>query len=272
MSNSLTRARAKAIIDWQREIGVTETIADKPVSRYEVGARKRPPPAASAAHPATSKPEEEFRPGAALLAAKCEDLQSLYHAIRDFDGCALRKSSCNTVVADGNPSAQIMIVGEAPGAEEDEVGRPFVGRSGRLMDEALAYVNLSRSASRPEGAVYISNVVFWRPPGNRNPTPEEVQLLLPFTLRHIALAKPKALLLLGNVACQSLLRASDGITNLRGQWREVRTGRQDVPVPAMPSFHPSFLLRNPRMKRFFWRDLLTLRERLDSEETGKETP
>ncbi len=260
MPQTLTRAQAKTIIEWQIDFGVSETIAERPVSCFDNGARR---PRPSPAKPESRKAPESRQPTTAQLAAACGDLDSLYRAIQDYEGCALRKTARNTVIADGDPAARVMVVGEAPGAEEDEIGRPFVGRSGQLMDEALALVALVRGAARPADAVYISNIVFWRPPGNRNPTPEEVDLLLPFTLRHIALAKPEILLLLGNVACQSLLRATEGITRLRGQWRELQPDKQEPPVPVMPSFHPSFLLRTPRMKKFFWKDLLTLRERLD---------
>lgn len=264
MSQTLTRAQAKTIIEWQMDVGVSETVAERPVSRFDIVSRKPRP-----AKPERRKATEGQRPAPQQLAAECGDLEALHRAIQDYHGCALRRTARNTVIADGNPAARVMVVGEAPGAEEDETGRPFVGRSGRLMDEALALVGLARDAALPEDSVYISNIVFWRPPGNRNPTPEEVDLLLPFTLRHIALARPEVLLALGNVACQSLLKASNGITKLRGEWREVQPGRQDPPVPTMPSFHPSFLLRTPRMKKFFWKDLLTLRQRLDGG-AGKE--
>ena len=158
---------------------------------------------------------------------------------------------------DGNPAARIVIVGEAPGAEEDRTGRPFVGRAGQLLDRMLAAIDLDRSG------VQITNVIYWRPPGNRKPTAAETAACLPFVLRHIALARPRVLVLAGGTAASTLLPVTDGITRLRGRWFELAVPGLDAPVPTLPIFHPAFLLRTPERKREAWRDLLALKARLD---------
>ena len=158
---------------------------------------------------------------------------------------------------DGNPEARIMIVGEAPGAEEDRTGRPFVGRAGQLLDRMLAAIDLDRTQ------VQITNVIYWRPPGNRKPTAAETAACLPFVLRHIALARPLVLVLAGGTAASTLLPVTDGITRLRGRWFELAVPGLDEPVPTLPIFHPAFLLRSPARKREAWRDLLALKARLN---------
>ncbi len=175
-----------------------------------------------------------------------------------FDGCALKRTATNTVFADGNPAAPVMIVGEAPGAEEDRTGRPFVGRAGQLLDRMLAAIGLDRQS------VLITNVVYWRPPGNRTPTSAEIAACLPFVLRHIALTRPQILVLAGATAAGALLPPGQGITRLRGRWFDLAVPGLDRPVPTLPMFHPSFLLRAPERKREAWRDLLALRARLDA--------
>ncbi len=150
-----------------------------------------------------------------------------------------------------------MIVGEAPGAEEDRTGRPFVGRAGQLLDRMLAAIDLDRTQ------VQITNVIYWRPPGNRKPTAAETAACLPFVLRHIALARPRVLVLAGGTAATTLLPVTDGITRLRGRWFELAVPGLDAPVATLPMFHPAFLLRTPERKREAWRDLLALKARLD---------
>jgi DNA polymerase len=167
------------------------------------------------------------------------------------------------VFADGMAGAPVMIIGEAPGADEDRQGKPFVGVSGQLLDRMLASIGLDRKAEAPEAAFYITNILPWRPPGNRNPTDAEVALFLPFVLRHIALARPRQVLLLGGVSAKALLRAKDGITRLRGRWHSLES--ESGPLPALPSWHPAYLLRNPAAKRDSWADLLLLRRRLNDE-------
>jgi uracil-DNA glycosylase family 4 len=197
-------------------------------------------------------------PSAREAAAKADDIEALRKIIEDFEGCTLKRTARNTVFSRGNPAAKIMIVGEAPGRDEDERGIPFVGRSGQLLDKMFASIGLG------EDDLYISNIVNWRPPGNRNPTQEEVAVCLPLIERHIALAKPDVLILTGGVAAQSLLRAEAGITKLRGKWTEYAVKdaggeASDNNISCLPIFHPSYLLRQPAHKRLAWADLLALK-------------
>jgi DNA polymerase len=186
------------------------------------------------------------------------DLAGLRDAMAGFEHCALRQGARSLVFADGNPAARVMIVGEAPGRDEDMQGLPFVGRAGRLLDRMLAEIGLARDAQAAERAVYITNVLPWRPPQNRDPKPEEIGMLLPFVERHVALADPEIVVLMGNTSCQAAL-GRRGITRLRGTWTQAY-GR-----PALPMFHPAALLRNPHNKRLAWADLLELRARLEGE-------
>ena len=183
-------------------------------------------------------------------------LEALAETMQDFEGLELKKGARNFVFADGHPAARVMIVGEAPGRDEDRLGLPFVGRSGQLLDRMLAAIGLSRQAEEPERAAYITNVLPWRPPQNRDPSGDEIAMLLPFLHRHIALVKPQVLILMGNAAAKTLLETTTGITRLRGTWTECRG------IPAMPMFHPAALLRDPEKKRAAWADLLHVQERL----------
>ncbi|MEM6682144.1 MAG: uracil-DNA glycosylase [Pseudomonadota bacterium] len=189
------------------------------------------------------------------LAADCTDLPSLRQALEAFDGCALKQTATQLVFADGSGDAKLMIIGEAPGRDEDEKGVPFVGAAGQLLDKILAATGLKRSE------VYITNVVPWRPPGNRKPTPLETQICMPFMLRHIALAAPQVLLLLGGTPTTALTGLSQGITRLRGRWHDV-TLAPDAKIQALPTFHPAYLLRQPSHKALVWQDMLLLQERL----------
>jgi len=264
---------ALALLRWYVEMGVDETIGDEPVNRLA----PRAPPRASAIRPTEPEaaPPQSVRavaasppaafadsPGEAaqsarLLAARADTLAALEAAIVGFDGCALKRTATNTVIADGNPAAPVMIIGEAPGADEDRIGRPFVGRAGQLLDRMLAAIGLDREA------VLITNVIYWRPPGNRTPTTDEIAACVPFVLRHVALVRPKVLVLAGGAAARALLPPGPGITRLRGRWFDLAVPGLDQPVPTLPMFHPSFLLRAPERKREAWRDLLALRARLD---------
>jgi DNA polymerase len=188
-----------------------------------------------------------------------------------FDGCDLKKGARSTVFADGNPAARVMIVGEAPGQEEDRAGKPFVGRSGQLLDRMLACIGLDRHAAERERAVYITNVLPWRPLGNRTPAADEVAMLKPFLHRHIRLADPDILVPMGASAVSALLGGEGGITKRRGQWAAV-SGVADRPIPALPMLHPAYLLRNPSAKRQAWRDLLALRAVLDGEDPAGGVP
>lgn len=244
---------ALAALAWQLELGADEAIGEAPVSRFEVPVRVAPPPAPPA--PAGSSGEA---PGTAALAAACGDLAALRAAMAAFEGCALKRGARNLVFADGNPRARVMVVGEAPGRDEDLAGLPFVGRSGQLLDRMFAAIGLSRRAAEPRAALYITNVLTWRPPQNRDPSSDEVAMLLPFLHRHIELVGPEVLVVMGKAATQAVLATETGIKALRGRWAAWRG------VPVLPMLHPAYLLRDPEAKRLAWADLLTLRERLDA--------
>ncbi len=243
---------ALAALDWQIELGADECIANAPVDRYDV-----PPPApkpaapvvANAPSPAPVMAEDPVAIARAAAEA-APDLDGLRAALEAYEHCELKRGARNLVFSDGVRGARVMIVGEAPGRDEDRVGKPFVGAAGQLLDKMLAAIDLSREAS-----VYITNVLPWRPPQNRDPKPEEVAMMQPFLQRHIALAAPEVVVIMGNHACQTLL-GKRGITRLRGDWTEAE-GK-----PALPMFHPAYLLRNPAAKREAWADLLSLKARL----------
>ncbi len=199
-------------------------------------------------------PTDEVARSAAELAAACSTLEELRDAIAGFDGCNLKATARSTVFADGNPQARLMIVGEAPGRDEDEQGLPFVGKSGQLLDRMLAAIGLDRTG------VYIANVIPWRPPGNRTPTPAEVSICKPFIDRQIELAAPDLLMLVGGSAAKAMLNTSKGIMSLRGGWTACAIGNRSIPV--MPTLHPAYLLRQPAHKRLAWSDLLAIKARL----------
>jgi DNA polymerase len=175
-----------------------------------------------------------------------------------YDGCALKRTCQRMVFADGNPEARVMLIGEAPGADEDRLGLPFVGASGKLLDRMLASIGLDRNGA------YITNVVPWRPPGNRKPEPTEVELCLPFITRHIELVDPDILVFLGGAPATALLAKHDAISRLRGRWNNYSSSGLARPIPAMPTYHPAYLLRTPHHKREAWNDFLSIRKKLDS--------
>ena len=219
----------------------------------------RPSPLPTATRSAAMPPIAPTSPDAAVMAARdmarnAASLDELRAVLGRFEGCALRATATQLVFADGNPQAKVMLVGEAPGRDEDIEGLPFVGRSGKLLDRMLAAIGLDRSS------VYIANIVPWRPPGNRTPTPQEVQICLPFILRQIELVDPDILVCLGGPSAQALLGIKEGITKTRGRWFTFHTGRRYI--RAMPTFHPAFLLRSPLQKRFAWRDFLAIKKAL----------
>ncbi len=195
--------------------------------------------------------------GSALeIAAKCQTLAELKSALESFEGSQLKKLATNTVFADGNPASRIMFIGEAPGHDEDKAGLPFVGRAGKLLDKMMAAIGLDRTSA------YIINVMPWRPPDNRNPDPGEVAMCIPFLRRHIELAQPRIMIMLGAVATRHVLGLNDGIMKLRGRWLEYRIGTEMTPV--LPTLHPAYLLRQPAHKKLAWRDLQALADRLDT--------
>jgi uracil-DNA glycosylase family 4 len=259
-----------ALLRWYNDIGVDLALDDHPHDRF--GELEVKP--AAVARPAAEQPPRDLRtfgaarapaiPPAAIstlsseavvlsareAAQRAETLEELRQALDSFDGCALRKTATQLVFADGNPQARLMLVGEAPGAEEDRAGKPFVGRSGQLLDRMLAAIGLDRTSA------YITNVVPWRPPGNRTPTPLETAACLPFTRRHVELSGCEILVCLGKPSTQILLGLDDGIMRTRGRWLEYTAGSRML--RAMPMLHPAFLLRQPGHKRLAWRDMREL--------------
>lgn len=262
MESSSSWHAAKAALDWQIELGATEAIGEEPVNRFESedakpkklvdpeGKRRGMNPAPA---PKSVDPVAEAR----VAAQAAGDLDALAAAIAGFPYCDLKKGARHTVFADGNPDARVMILGEAPGRDEDIQGKPFVGRAGHLLDRMFAAIGLSRSAEDPAHALYISNILPWRPPQNREPTQEEMAMLMPFVARHVELAGPDMLVLMGNTPCQAVL-GRRGITRMRGHWA------QALGLPVLPMFHPAYLLRTPSAKREAWADLLDLKSRLES--------
>lgn len=190
-----------------------------------------------------------------------QDLAALKAYISAYEGCPLKKTATSTVIADGLAGATLMVIGEAPGAEEDRQGLPFVGPAGQLLDQMLAAVGYSRTHTAPEKAAYITNIVFWRPLGNRDPNSAEIASCLPITMRHIELARPRAILALGNVAAKTLLATETGITRLRGNWGEISLN--GIATPVLPTYHPAFLLRKPASKAQAWADMLALKTFLE---------
>jgi uracil-DNA glycosylase len=249
-----TRAADIAALAWQLDLGADEAIGEEPVNRFGLDDRAAPRRAAApAAVPAAMVEEAQ---GPAERAAACGDLAALRAALEGMEGIGLREGARSTVFADGNPAARLMVIGEAPGRDEDRAGLPFVGRSGQLLDRMLAAIGLSRHAAEPERAAYITNVLPWRPPQNRDPSADEAALLLPFLFRHIALKAPEAILLLGSPAVRAVLATESGITRMRGRWHAWRG------IPVIATFHPAALLRDPTKKREAWADLLLLSQRL----------
>ena len=257
-------AAAEAFLAFWREAGVDACYLDAPLDRTRI----EPPPAVKAVAKAVASVAQPVGSADAVaearrLAAGANSLAELEEAIRAFEGCPLRAmGATQPVFGRGDPAAPVLVIGEGPGAEEDARGQPFVGKAGQLLDRMLASIGLDRKAEDPARAVYISNVLPWRPPGNRTPTDGEIAACLPFILRHIELAAPDVLVFLGGTPAKSLLGKSEGITRLRGKWFDMSLPALGKPLPALPMLHPAYLLRNPAAKREAWRDLLALKERL----------
>lgn len=285
IEQQLTKDDAIAALRWYQEIGVTDPVAEIPsdfrsadfpaVAGFLQAEREAPlplhntpdtvsientAPAAVAEPAAQPLGTAEASLDARRLAGEAGSLTELEKALNHFEGCALKRTATNTVFADGNPQAKIMLVGEAPGADEDRMGKPFVGVSGQLLDKMLAAIGLDRET------VYITNIVNWRPPGNRSPSASEIAVCLPFTRRHIELVKPDVLLFVGGVAAKALLETSQGITRLRGRWTDYKSEGLEKAVPAMAIFHPAFLLRSPAQKKLAWQDLLAVKKHLAAQQ------
>ncbi|MBB4630588.1 uracil-DNA glycosylase [Sphingosinicella soli] len=243
-----------ATLGWWVEAGV-DTLVDAAPRDW-----RAPPPRAATREIPAAAPEPELvlrKAAAGPVTVAATTLAELRHAVEVFDGCPLRTGNVSTVFADGNPEADLMLIGEAPGAQEDRMGLPFVGPAGQLLDRMLAAIGRDRTRA------YITNVTFWRPPGNRTPTPAEVETTMPFVHRHIALVRPKAIIALGACAARALTGDVTGIMRQRGQWRTISVEGTDVPI--LPTLHPAFLLRQPESKRLAWADLLAVKAKLDAD-------
>jgi uracil-DNA glycosylase len=263
---SLDAVSAAELIAWYAEMGVTEALDETPHDHFAAAPEpSRLPVARSASAPqqaaqrpvaVATAPPDEAALSARALAREATTLDELRTALASFEGCPLKATAKNLVFADGNPAGKVMVVGEAPGADEDRAGLPFVGRSGQLLDRMLAAIGLNRQEH-----VYIANLLPWRPPGNRTPTPQEVAICLPFIQRQIELADPDILVCIGGPSAQGLLGVS-GILASRGRWMEYDTGRRMI--RAIATLHPAYLLRQPLQKRLAWRDLRALKAALDA--------
>ncbi|MCE9521808.1 MAG: uracil-DNA glycosylase [Alphaproteobacteria bacterium] len=270
------------MLKWLVDAGADEALVDEPVNRFAVAAQAPAPPSGAfreapvrsfepaekpsvdraaprraelQARAPSATPPSAATTSARQLAAACQTLDELRLSLQKFDACALKATAKSTVFADGAADAPVMLIGEAPGRDEDLEGLPFVGRSGQLLDTMLRSIGLDRQTN-----AYITNVIFWRPPGNRPPTSEEAALCAPFLLRHIELKQPKVLVLLGGTPVKHILNIEEGITRTRGRW--ARYSVNGVEIPVLPTFHPAYLLRQPSAKRQAWLDLLSLKFKL----------
>jgi uracil-DNA glycosylase len=261
------------LLEWQITSGADEAIGDEPIDRYAVSAKaiapveemvvevQAPPPPPQPPIPDQSPtpklvPRNQIEETARELAQSVGTLAELRDAFEAFDGCPLKETATNFVFSDGNPESAVMLIGEAPGAEEDRRGVPFIGPAGQLLDRMLAAIGLDRSG------VYITNILPWRPPGNRNPTDAEISACMPFIERHIELVAPRILVPVGGTSAKSLLNTREGIMKLRGKWFSYESAILTTPIPARPILHPAYLLRSPAQKRETWSDLLAISDRL----------
>lgn len=268
--NDMSPFEAAQALRWLAEMGADEIIGEEPVNRLAAAARQaaepralpagRPPPPAAPAPKAQAAPAV-ILPGSSPASA-CMSLEEITAALEIFDACPLKKTATRLCYADGNPAARVMLVGEAPGRDEDIQGKPFVGKSGQLLDRMLAAIGLSRQAQDREGSVFITNTIFWRPPGNRKPSEAEIQMCLTFLLRTIELQKPDVIVCLGEMPVHPLTGRKGSILNLRGAWTAANVSGRNIPLLA--TLNPSYLLRYPAQKRLAWRDFLSLRQMLDA--------
>ena len=271
--------QAAELLRWQVEMGADEAIGEEPVDRTRRKEKaaapspaqsSAPPPAASPAPPSpaprAATPATPARParadeGQAARAARCNTLEEIFAALDAMRDFPLRRTAANTVHTAGDPEARVMLIGEAPGRDEDLQGEPFVGRSGQLLDRMLAAIGLSRKAEGGEVPVLISNTIFWRPPGNRKPSEAEAAHCLPWLIRTIEIVRPEIIVCLGATPAQRLSGRTQGILRLRGQWLECELGERRIPM--LPTLHPAYLLRQPLQKRLAWRDFISLKLRME---------
>ncbi|WP_282607609.1 uracil-DNA glycosylase family protein [Pelagibius sp. Alg239-R121] len=286
--DSSQNSEALSALQWLIDAGADETIGEEAIDRT---AAPIPPQAAAQQRTATAPPVQAveqtnakgrfqeapqpplWQPSAGNLsstedtlvnarkqAREATTVEELRTAVAAFEGCPLKQTAMNLCFADGNPQARVMLIGEAPGAQEDRQGLPFVGASGQLLDQMLSYIGLDRTS------VYITNLLFWRPPGNRTPTAGEIASCLPFVERHVELVNPSHIVMVGGISAKTLLDRREGILKLRGHWGHYQTAGLDRPIPALATLHPAYLLRQPAQKRLAWRDLLSLAHAMESGE------
>ncbi|WP_424928497.1 uracil-DNA glycosylase [Amaricoccus tamworthensis] len=252
--NGLDPAREAdiATLRWLVELGVDEAIGEEPVNRFEE------PKLQSQPLTTPPKPKEDVVIDTAPIAAACDTLDALRNAVEQFEGCDLKKGARNLVFSGGKPWSRVMVIGGSPDRDEDRAGAPFVGRAGEMLDRMFAAIGLSREAENPEQALYLTSLLPWRPPQGRQPSARDIDMMLPFLARHVELAEPKVVVLMGDLAAGSALKTQTRITRLRGTWGEFG-GR-----PAIPMFHPEALLRDGSRKRAAWSDLLEIHHRLEA--------
>ncbi len=258
-----------AALEWYVDNGVTTTLDEVANDRTQFIPEPEPMPVSA---PGLKEPQKQVplitgasdaKAASHDLAQKAQTLEELKSVIQNFDGLTIKKTATNMVFADGNPKADIMLIGEAPGADEDRLGKPFVGVSGQLLDCILECIGLSRTSEEQKNSIYISNVLNWRPPGNRTPSPAEIEISLPFIRRHIALVKPEIVILCGGVAAKALSNSTDSISKLRKSWHDLEiTGEKEtLIIPAIATYHPAYLLRTPIQKRAVWEDMLKIQHK-----------
>jgi uracil-DNA glycosylase family 4 len=249
----------RALLDWYLAMGVDEAIGEEPVDCFADVAPSKPAPRSAPVGRVTAPPRGAVRVNSTnsvrTIGAEVSNLRELQELVARFEGCSLKRTAKSLCFARGSDQASVMMIGEAPGRDEDLQGKPFVGRAGQLLDRMLAAIGLS------EEHVYITNTVYWRPPGNRTPTPEEIEACAPFLARQIELLSPSVLVLLGGAAAKTMLGVTEGIMRLRGKWLSYPSAGRDLPVLA--TLHPAYLLRNPEQKRLAWRDLMMLKTAID---------
>ncbi len=252
------------LLRWHVSIGADEAIGDAPVDRFSLTKAVSEPVLPSSVFKTqsllTPKPQasDEYVKLATDMASQASDVFALLNALENFEGCGLKKTATNLVFFEGNPLAKIMLIGEAPGAQEDRQGTPFAGLNGVLLDKMLSSIDIKQNE------ILISNTVFWRPPGNRSPTAQEIAICLPFIKRLIELVHPKILILLGGSAAKSLLEESQGVGRLRGRWFSYKTAALKGPIDTTVMFNPDSLLKTPNQKRLAWYDLLTIKKKLNA--------
>jgi len=272
--NDMTPQQAAEALRWLAEMGADEIIGEEPVNRSVPALpsasslpKKMPAPAiATVAAPKTvsaARPALQAQPtGAGADVSRLQSLSDIEAALAGFDACPLKKTATRLCYADGNPQARVMLIGEAPGRDEDIQGKPFVGKSGQLLDRMLAAIGLSRQSADRESSVFITNVIFWRPPGNRTPTEAETQMCLPFLMKTIEVQKPDFIVCLGATPAHRLTGKTEGILKMRGKWTSANVSGRSISL--LPTLHPAYLLRQPNQKRLAWRDMLALRQMLDA--------